>query len=123
MMLHGCTPALMSSASRLGFVPWLFQASAARTCKLFRSRGIFVVAAATNRIRHPRLKVSADTALHKVPVRGLTSSHFKENGWRNIEEPDEAGNTPLLRAALDGDSEGVEVLLKAGADINARNKV
>lgn len=35
---------------------------------------------------------------------------------------DQAGNTPLIRAALYGDREKVEALLKTGADVNAKNK-
>ncbi len=35
---------------------------------------------------------------------------------------DQAGNTPLIRAARDGDTEKVEALLKTGADVNASNR-
>jgi uncharacterized protein len=35
---------------------------------------------------------------------------------------DQAGNTSLIRAAWDGDTEKVEALLKTGADVNASNR-
>src|SRR5689334_13705319 len=35
---------------------------------------------------------------------------------------DEQGNTPLMRAALDGQTKRVEALLRNGADVNAQNR-
>jgi ankyrin repeat protein len=35
---------------------------------------------------------------------------------------DQAGNTPLIRAAWEGDADKVEALLKTGADVNASNR-
>ena len=40
---------------------------------------------------------------------------------RMIDERDAGGNTPLMRAALNGQTETVEALLSQGAAINARN--
>ena len=40
---------------------------------------------------------------------------------RIIHERDEGGNTDLMRAALNGQSESVKALLLNGADVNARN--
>ena len=38
-----------------------------------------------------------------------------------IDERDEGGNTDLMRASLDGESETVKALLLSGADVNAEN--
>jgi len=35
---------------------------------------------------------------------------------------DDGGNTPLMRAALDGQTKQVEALLRGGADVNAQNR-
>ena len=40
---------------------------------------------------------------------------------RIIDERDEGGNTNLMRAALNGQSETVKALLLSGVDVNARN--
>ena len=39
-----------------------------------------------------------------------------------IDERDEGDNTHLMRAALDGQTETVEALLRKGADVNAQNR-
>ncbi len=43
------------------------------------------------------------------------------SGTRIIDERDEGGNTDLMRAALNGQSETVKALMLGGADVNARN--
>ena len=39
-----------------------------------------------------------------------------------VDAIDEQGNTPLMRAALDGQTKQVEALLRNGADVNAQNR-
>ncbi|HSE21112.1 MAG TPA: ankyrin repeat domain-containing protein [Pyrinomonadaceae bacterium] len=39
-----------------------------------------------------------------------------------IDERVKGGNTPLMRAALDGETETVKALLSRGADVNAQNR-
>ena len=41
---------------------------------------------------------------------------------RVVDEKDGEGNTALMRAALDGQSETVKALLRNGSDVNARNR-
>ena len=39
-----------------------------------------------------------------------------------LDARDDDGNTPLMRAALDGQTKQVEALLRKGADVNAQNR-
>jgi hypothetical protein len=126
-------PAGYAWSGRTLAFPWLFRTatSSTRSCepvidaKVGSERGIEFRRAYSTTLSQRRstrtCKTLDLTSYNLMTIRNF--SHFKEQGWRNIEEQDEAGNTPLLKAALDGDSEGIEVLLKAGADINAKNKV
>ena len=55
---------------------------------------------------------------------GLYGSQTEESAYvyqGGVNERDEDGKTPLLRAAIDGNSKAIKALLKAGADIEARD--
>jgi ankyrin repeat protein len=70
---------------------------------------------------------SESTGLHLAAARGnlttvkfiLNHPSFKRSRSDNIESKDELGNTPLLKAALEGKAEVVQYLLDVGASLNS----
>ena len=55
-------------------------------------------------------------------VAALLEKHSKTKERSYIDEPSEEGVTPLIAACSEGHKEVVDLLIKAGADVNAKDK-
>ncbi len=90
------------------------------------------VSARTNGAQKPALsamespetfQLGAESEFDTTSVSAALSAckSLRERGIVDLEARDAKGNTPLLKATADGNSELVKLLVEAGADVNARN--